>query len=52
MRKNDPNVHVKTKTDVAQNLINKFFSNIDSVRGPFHRKDFKWKKIWGCGVNF
>ena len=23
-----------------------------NVRGPFHRKDFKWKKIWGYGVNF
>ena len=23
-----------------------------TVRGPFHRKDFKWKKIWGYGVNF
>ena len=23
-----------------------------TVRGPFHRKDFKWKKNWGYGVNF
>ena len=20
--------------------------------GQFHRKDFKWKKMWGYGVNF
>ena len=29
----------KTKTDIPQNLINTFFSM--TVRGPFHRKDFK-----------
>ena len=23
-----------------------------TVRGPFHRKDLKWEKIWGYGVNF
>ena len=23
-----------------------------TVKGPFHRKDFKWKKIWGYVVNF
>ena len=44
-------MYFKTKTDVAQNLINKFFL-ILTVRRPFHRKDFKWKKIWGYGVNF
>ena len=30
MQKDDPNVHVfKTKSDVAQNLIDKFFSDFD-----------------------
>ena len=38
--------HFKTKTDVTQNLTNKFFSNF-TVRGPSDRKDFKWEKIWG-----
>ena len=23
-----------------------------TVRGPFHRKDFEWKKIWGYWVDF
>ena len=23
-----------------------------TVRGAFHRKDFKWKKVWGYGSNF
>ena len=38
------------KADVAQNLINNFFSNF--VKGPFHRKDFRWKNEWGHSVNF
>ena len=42
--------HFNTKTDVAKNLII-FFLTL-TVRGPFHRKDFKWNKIWGCRVNF
>ena len=41
--------YFKTKTDVAQNLIDKFFLTL-AVRRPFHRKDFKWKKIEGKGV--
>ena len=33
MRKDDLNVHkTKTETDVAQNLINDFFSNYDSQK--------------------
>ena len=28
-----------------------FFLNL-TVRGPFHRKDFKWKKNWRYRVNF
>ena len=40
MRKDDLNVtYSNTKTVVAQNLIDDFFSV--TVRGPFHRKDFK-----------
>ena len=35
----------------AQNLIDWFFFLTLTVRGPFYRKDFKWKK-WGYGVNF
>ena len=41
--------HFKTKTDVAQNLIDKFFLTLP-VNGPFHRKDFKWKKYRGTGL--
>ena len=41
MQKDDLNVHVfNTKTDAAQNLIYDFFLTL-TVRGPFHRKDFK-----------
>ena len=33
MRKDDPNVtYFKTKTDVAQNLSDKFFTNFDCQR--------------------
>ena len=35
--------YFKTETDVAQNLIDDFFSNL-TVRGTFHKKDFKLKK--------
>ena len=42
--------YFKTETDVAQNLID--FSLILTVRETFHRKDFKWKKIWVYKVNF
>ena len=38
--------YFNTKTDVAQNLIDEFFST-STVRGPFHRKDFKWRKYGG-----
>ena len=41
--------YFNTKTDVAQNLIDDFFLTL-TVRGPFHRKDFKWKKIGGTGL--
>ena len=35
--------YFKTETDVVQNLIHDFFLTF-TVRRPFHRKDFKWKK--------
>ena len=41
--------YFNTKTDKAQNLIDYFFL-ILAVRGPFHRKDFKWKKYRGTGL--
>ena len=42
MQEDDPNVHLfSNKTDVAQNLINNFFFLTLTVRGSFHRKDFK-----------
>ena len=44
--------YFNTKTDVAQNLIRKFFFLALTVRGPFHWEDFKIKKIWGYNVNF
>ena len=43
--------YFKTENDVVQNLIDDFFLTL-TVIGPFHRKDFKWKKIWGYEVNF
>ena len=43
--------YFETETDVAQNLIGDFFLT-SAVEGPFHRKGFKWKKIWGYGANF
>ena len=53
MRKDYLNVctYLKTETDVAQNLNDDFFQTL-TVRGPFHKKDFKCLKIWGYGVNF
>ena len=38
--------YFNTKTDVSQNLIDDFFLTL-TVRGPFHRKDFKWEKKYG-----
>ena len=40
--------YLNIKTDVAQNLIDDFFLTL-TIRGPFYRKDFKWKK-WGYGL--
>ena len=33
--------YFNTKTNVAQNLIDDFFFQPLTVRGPFHRKDFE-----------
>ena len=43
-------MYFKTKTDVSQNLIDNFFKKKVTVRGPFHRKDFKLKKYGGVGL--
>ena len=42
-------MYFNTKTDVAQNLIDDFFLTL-TVRGPFHRKEFKWKKYESTGL--
>ena len=42
-------MHFNTKTDAAQNLIDNFFFLNLTVRGPFHRKDFKSKKYGSEG---
>ena len=50
MRKDDLNVHYfTTKNDVTHNLIDDFFLTL-TVRGPYHRKDFKRKKYGGTGL--
>ena len=41
--------YFKTETDIAQNLIDDFFPFL-TVRGPFHRKNFKWKNYGGTGL--
>ena len=44
--------YFNAKTVVAQNLIDDFFPDFE-CRGPFHRKDFKYKKkIGGTGLIF
>ena len=42
--------YFKTETGVVQNLIDDFFYLTLTVRGPFYRKDFTLKKIWGYGL--
>ena len=37
---------ISKQTDVAQYLNDDFFLTL-TVRGPFHRKDFKWNKNMG-----
>ena len=49
MTKRWRSTHFHTKTDAAQNLIDDFFLTL-IVRGPFHRKDFKWKKLRATGL--
>ena len=41
--------YFKTETDVAQNLIDYFFLTL-TVRRPFHRKDFKWRRYRSMGL--
>ena len=44
--------YFKTKTDAIQNLIYDFFFLTLTVRGPFHRKDSKRKKLRVTGLIF
>ena len=51
MRKDGLNVHVlqyKNWRSPKSDLL--FFFLTLTVRGPFHRKDFKWKKYGGTGL--
>ena len=42
--------YFKAVTDAAKNRVDDFLSNL-TVRGPSHRKDFKWgKKYRGTGL--
>ena len=52
MQKDYLNVHVFQNRNWQPKIwsIDFFFLTL-TVRGPFYRKDFKWKK-WGYGVNF
>ena len=53
MRKDDLNVHEFQNRDLHRPKPDQyFFFLILTVRGPFHRKNFKRKKIWGYRVNF
>ena len=42
-------MYFKTETNVAQNMIDDFFLTL-TVLGPFHRNDFKRKKVGGTGL--
>ena len=53
MRKDDLNVHEFQNRDLHRPKPDQyFFFLILTVRGPFRRKNFKRKKIWGYRVNF
>ena len=41
--------HLKTETDVDQNMIDYFFLTL-TVRRPFHRKNFKWRGYGSMGL--
>ena len=43
-------MYFKTETDVAQNLVDNFFFLTLTIRGPFHRKDFKLGKYRCTGL--
>ena len=44
-------MYFKTKTGIAQNLIDTFFQTL-TVRGPFHGEDFGWGKYGSTGLIF
>ena len=51
MRKDDLNVHVfQNRNWCIPKSDRRFFFLTLIVRGPFHRKDFKWKKYGGTGL--
>ena len=53
MRKYDLNEHVFQNRNCCGPKSDQWFFFLSlTVRQSFHRKDFKWKNIWGYGVNF
>ena len=53
MQKDDPYVHVfqnRNWSSIKSGLW--FFFLISTVKGPFHRVDFKWKKYIGVQGQF
>ena len=53
MRKDDLNMLVFQNRNWYSSKSDRWlFFLILTVSGPFHRKDFKWKKILGYGINF
>ena len=42
-------MYFKTETDIAQNLIDYFYLTF-TVRRPFHRKNFKWRRYGSTGL--
>ena len=49
MRKDDLKLMFKAKSHVAKHLIDIFFLTL-TVRGPFHKEDFKLKKYGSTGL--
>ena len=51
MQKDDLNVHVFQYKNWCGLISDRWFFFLTlTVRGPFHRKDFKWKKYVGTGL--
>ena len=43
--------HISKQNLILFKIWSMIFFLTLSVRGPFHMKAFKWRKIWGYGVN-